>query len=116
MSWLSAYFLQYSYNVFSLYTFLMAGSAVLLGGWLDEYAEVMLADLELAAELYFDFRSDGDPAKLLLSLYHAQQGVEKSFKLVAVGMGLFEEEKLKEELGHYPVINTLRLLIEEKGI
>ena len=35
VSWLSAYFLQYPYNVFSLYTFLMAGSAVLLGGWLD---------------------------------------------------------------------------------
>jgi hypothetical protein len=33
-----------------------------------------------------------------------------------VGMGMFEEEKLKKELGHYPVINTLRLLIEEKGI
>ena len=92
VSWLLAYFLRYSYNLlFSLYTFLMAGSAVLLGGWLDEYAEVMLADLELVAELYFDFRSDGDPAKLMLSLYHAQQGVEKSFKLVAVAMGLLEE-------------------------
>jgi hypothetical protein len=31
VSWLSAYFLRYSYNSFSLYTFLMAGSAVLLG-------------------------------------------------------------------------------------
>ncbi|NAZ24521.1 MAG: hypothetical protein GU357_01970 [Thermofilum sp.] len=76
----------------------------------------MLTDLELAAELYFDFRSDGNPAKLMLSLYHAQQGVEKSFKLMAVAMGLLEEKKLKKELGHYPVINTLRLLIEEKGI
>lgn len=34
VSWLSAYFLQYPYNVFPLYTFLMAGSAVSLGvGW-----------------------------------------------------------------------------------
>jgi hypothetical protein len=64
-------FLQYPYDVFSLYTFLMAGSAVLFGGWLDQYAEVMLADLELAAELYFDYRSDGNPGKLMLSLYHA---------------------------------------------
>jgi len=73
-SWLSAYFMQYPYNVFPLYTFIMAGSAVLLGGWLDQYAEVMLTDLELATELYFDFRSDGNPAKLMPSLYHAQQG------------------------------------------
>ena len=78
-SWLSAYFMQYPYNVFPLYTFIMAGSAVLLGGWLDQYAEVMLADLELAADLYFDFRSDGDPAKLMLSLYHAQQGGREVF-------------------------------------
>ena len=76
----------------------------------------MPADLELATELYFDFRSDGNPAKLMQSLYHAQQAVEKSFKLIAVAMGLLEEKKLKKELGHYPVINTLRLLIEEKGI
>uniref|UniRef100_A0A7C1CEG3 Uncharacterized protein n=1 Tax=Thermofilum adornatum TaxID=1365176 RepID=A0A7C1CEG3_9CREN len=73
----------------------------------------MLADLELATELYFEFRSDGDPAKLLLSLYHAQRAVEKSFKLMAVAMGLFEEEKLKKELGHYPVIKTLQLLVDE---
>ncbi|NAZ24217.1 MAG: hypothetical protein GU357_00440 [Thermofilum sp.] len=91
----------------------MAGSAVSLGGWLDQYAEVILTDLELAAELYFDFRSDGDPAKLMQSLYHAQQAVEKSFKLIAVAMGLFEEEKLKKELGHYPVIKTLQMLVDE---
>jgi hypothetical protein len=91
----------------------MAGSAVLLGGWLDEYAEVMLTDLELATELYFDFRSDGNPAKLMLSLYHAQQGVEESFKLMAVAMGLLEEKKLKKELGHYPVIKTLQMLVDE---
>jgi len=73
----------------------------------------MLAELELAAELYFDFRSDGDPAELMLSLYHAQQAVEKSFKLLAVAMGLLEERKLKKELGHYPVIKTLQLLVDE---
>jgi len=91
----------------------MAGSAVLLGGWLDQYAEVMLTDLELATKLYFDFKSEGNPAKLMLSLYHAQQGVEKSFKLMAVAMGLLEEKKLKKELGHYPVIKTLQMLVDE---
>lgn len=93
--------------------YLVTGSAVSLGGWLDQYAEVMLTDLELATELYFGFRSDGNPAKLMLSLYHAQQGVEKSFKMIAVAMGLVEEKKLKRELGHYPVIKTLQMLLDE---
>jgi hypothetical protein len=105
--------MRYPYIVSPLDTISVTGSAVSLGGWLDQYAEVTLTDLELATELYFGFRSDGNPAKLMLSLYHAQQGVEKSFKMIAVAMGLVEEKKLKRELGHYPVIKTLQMLLYE---
>jgi HEPN domain-containing protein len=82
----------------------VTGLMGLRGRWLDHYAEVVVADLMLAAGLYS--MSGERPVFLMLSLFHAQQAAEKSVKLLFLARGLVKPGELKE-LGHYPLINTL---------
>jgi hypothetical protein len=72
--------------------------------WLDHYAEIVVADLMLAADLYFNYKDR--PAFLMSSLFHAQQAAEKSVKLLFLARGLVKPDELKE-LGHSPLINIL---------
>jgi len=76
----------------------------LRGRWLDHYAEMVVADLMLAADLYFNYKDR--PVFLMSSLFHAQQAAEKSVKLLFLAGGLVKPGELKE-LSHSPLINTL---------
>jgi HEPN domain-containing protein len=82
----------------------VTGPTGLQGRWLDHYAEMVVADLMLAADLYFNYKDR--PVFLMSSLFHAQQAAEKSVKLLFLAGGLVKPGELKE-LGHYPLINTL---------
>jgi HEPN domain-containing protein len=82
----------------------VTGPTGLQGRWLDHYAEIVVADLMLAADLYFNYKDQ--PAFLMSSLFHAQQAAEKSVKLLFLARGLVKPGELKE-LGHSPLTNTL---------
>jgi len=66
--------------------------------------EIVVADLMLAADLYFNYKDQ--PVFLMSSLFHAQQTAEKSVKLLFLARGLVKPGELKE-LGHSPLTNTL---------
>jgi HEPN domain-containing protein len=76
----------------------------LRGRWLDHYAEIVVADLMLAADLYFNYKDR--PAFFMSSLFHAQQAAEKSVKLLFLAGDLVKPGELKE-LSHSPLINIL---------
>ena len=82
----------------------VTGPTGLQGRWLDHYAEMVVADLMLAAGLYS--MSGERPVFLMSSLFHAQQAAEKSVKLLFFARGLVKPDELKK-LSHSPLINIL---------
>jgi len=80
------------------------GPTGLQGRWLDHYAEIVVADFMLAADLYFNYKDR--PVFLMSSLFHVQQAAEKSVKLLFLARGLVKPGELKE-LSHSPLINIL---------
>jgi hypothetical protein len=89
----------------------MVGSTLEEERWLEDYARSALADVILAAKLYSESKTD--PVFLMQSLFHSQQAAEKAFKLFSVSTGLKNIGELKEKLGHHPLLNTYKLLINE---
>jgi len=79
---------------------------------LEYYAEMVIVDLTLAAKLYSESESEGNPLLLMQSLFHAQQAAEKAFKLFLLVTNLKKLKELKE-LGHRPLLNTFDSLIKD---
>ena len=65
-----------------------------LNAWFEDYSSMIYADLSLAQELYE--RSCSNKAYLALSLYHAQQAVEKAIKLYLVATDTVSIKELKD--------------------
>jgi len=76
---------------------------------IEDYTEMFVKDLVLAARLYFE--SEGDSLLLMQSLFHAQQAAEKALKLFSMLINVVEPKELKR-LGHHPLLETLYLLLE----
>lgn len=89
----------------------MVGSTPEEERWLEDYARSALTDVILAAKLYSE--SKADPVFLMQSLFHSQQAAEKAFKLFSVSTGLKNIGELKGELGHRPLLNTYKSLINK---
>jgi hypothetical protein len=89
----------------------MVGSTPEEERWLEYYARSALTDVILAAKLYSE--SKMEPVFLMQSLFHSQQAAEKAFKLFSVSTGLKNIGELKGKLGHHPLLNTYKLLINE---
>jgi hypothetical protein len=89
----------------------MVGSTPEEERWLEDYARSALTDVILAAKLYSE--SKADPVFLMQSLFHSQQAAEKAFKLFSVSTGLKNIGELKRELGHRPLLNTYKSLINK---
>jgi hypothetical protein len=89
----------------------MVGSTPEEERWLEDYARSALTDVILAAKLYYE--SKMEPVFLMQSLFHSQQAAEKAFKLFSVSTGLKNIGELKGNLGHHPLLNTYKFLINE---
>ena len=79
---------------------------------IENYTDMVILDLTLAARLYCGSECEGNPLLLMQSLFHAQQAAEKALKLLLLVTNVVEPGELKR-LGHHPLLKTLDLLLKK---
>ena len=88
--------------------------------WFEDYSSMIYADFDVAFKPFNKFKNifsffnkfKCKPQYIGLSLYHAQQGVEKAIKLFLVEMRISSINNLRK-WGHYTLISVLKESLNE---